>query len=186
MSFSGATGRGTYQSIIAGTAQARKWTKSYFPLAPQLVELRAVDQNLRKLFFVRDKQFDTRAGAGKLINGSFKHVSGARAGQHLALMAEIRKRTLLVARIRRQKAVNNEVIAASVAAGLGDPRDRLVSPDAAAYFQPAKHKYTVAQPNYWQHKTNSYVIPKQNWRRHPELGGITRVHNAMPVPNSHH
>eukprot|EP00744_Colponema_vietnamica_P030694 GILI01048166.1.p1 GENE.GILI01048166.1~~GILI01048166.1.p1 ORF type:complete len:188 (+),score=16.95 GILI01048166.1:59-622(+) len=187
MSFSGATGRGTFQSIIAGTAQARRWSNTYFSLAPQLLELRNIDQEIRKRFFVRDKQFDSRFSAGQALNGSFKHLHFHRQNQHIdEIMPAIRRRTMLLGRIRRQRAINEDIIKTNAAEGRADPRDVLASADAAVYFAPKLHKGTVAQPNYWQHESNSYVVPKVHWRRHPELGGITRVHNELPKYLSQH
>lgn len=175
------SGPASYHATIAGTAVARKWANRYYPLTHELLRMRREDDEIAKAFFVRDKQFDTRFGASESLFGSFKLSKEKRNDIHTNdIMPAIRRRTMVAGTINRQQALNNELIAKAKKDGLPDPREALRTPDAALYFSPKHHTGSVAQPNYWQHPSNLYLVPKANWERHPELGGITRVHNTLP------
>jgi hypothetical protein len=171
----------SFQSTIAGTAVGRKWANRYYPLTQELLRLRKEDAELAKTFFVRDKQFDTRFTASQAVFGSFKHSKAKREAIHLHdIMPAIRRRTMLIRSINRQQTLNNHLSSEARKAGAPEPREALRTPDSTLYFSPRNHVGTVGQPNYWQHPSNIHVVPKANWERHPELGGITRVHNVLP------
>ena len=174
-------GTASFQSTIAGTAIGRKWAAKYYHLTQELLRLRREDQDIAKTFFVRDKQFDTRFQESQPVFGSFKLSKSKRNDIHLNdIMPAIRRRTMLIRSVNKQQALNNQIMAEAKKAGRPDPREALRTPDSALYFSPKNYKGSVAQPNYWQHPSNIHVVPKANWERHPELGGITRVHNALP------
>ena len=216
MSFSGALGRGSYQSVVAGaqskhlrTKTRRKNVQAYYPLGPELIALKEQHQSVQKKFYIRDSIFDNRMKETRKVNGMFKLPPDQRLAYHYQeVMPAIRKRTITMIRVQQQRAINDAILGECISVedpipggapkkGIKirfgnsdtistitydaerDPRAAFVSADANVYFAPMEHQGTNPYPNYWQHETVRHVVPQAVWRRHPEMGGITRVHNVL-------
>jgi hypothetical protein len=173
MSFSGALGRGTYQSVIAGTA--RRATPTYYNSAADLSRLPELQREVQMAFAVRDSVFTPQFPEASPVAGVYRMPSKERRDSHLnRVMPLIRKRTILLERLREQRLRNTEAMG-------GSRVDVSATPDSAAYFAPRRHKATNNWPNFWQHDTMKHVVPDVRWRRRADLGGITRVEDAVPV-----
>eukprot|EP00009_Paramoeba_aestuarina_P013119 CAMPEP_0201533888 /NCGR_PEP_ID=MMETSP0161_2-20130828/54630_1 /ASSEMBLY_ACC=CAM_ASM_000251 /TAXON_ID=180227 /ORGANISM="Neoparamoeba aestuarina, Strain SoJaBio B1-5/56/2" /LENGTH=147 /DNA_ID=CAMNT_0047938199 /DNA_START=61 /DNA_END=504 /DNA_ORIENTATION=- len=140
------------------------------------------ERSVRDNFLVRDKIFDHRMPDGALVNGHFRLTPHKRISWHYdRVMTSIRKRTILQKRVDRQRLINERVIADALQGNSPDPRVLLQSADADAYFKPLKFSGNH-WPNFWHHPTKEHLIPKIEWRRYPQLGGITRVTgNSKPM-----
>lgn len=174
---SGALGRGSYRSVVAGTRRTRLPT--YYPSSLELIELRKAHQEVTRNFLVRDKVFDNKFPGCALANGLFKMVPNRRESFHsVEVMESIRRRTLWMQRVRQQKAINTAILrrcSKEMTPEQMEKRFSYTTADSAAYFHPEVFSGANSWPNFWQHPSQSHVVPKPKWRRVPELGGITRV-----------
>ena len=178
---SGALGLGSYQSVIAGT-HTKSVAASYFPLSNYFIYLMENNQRVRDNFLIRDRIFDNRMPDGALVNGHFRLIPTKRLAWHYdRVMTSIRRRTIIEKRLERQREINAHVLEEAQRLNLSDPRKKITTPDADAYFRPLQ--FTGNHwPNFWQHPTKRHVIPGPEWRRYPNLGGITRViEEAKPM-----
>lgn len=58
---------------------------------------------------------------------------------------------------------------------------------AGAAQQPRLWTTHNAWPNFWQHPSRrDALVPRPKWERHPELGGITRVHSPVSEYSGHY
>ncbi|ORC85673.1 uncharacterized protein TM35_000331300 [Trypanosoma theileri] len=180
---SGALGHGSYRSVVAGTQNASQ-RLTFYPCAYELIQLRRVNKEVIRHFYVRDKIFDNKFPGTALANGLFKFVPNRRESYHIReVMESIRRRSIWMHRIQKQREVN-----AKVAEGLEKQYGKeaaasmlsFATPDSDAYFNPQRYQNVAnAWPNYWQHPSACHVVPKPRWRRVPELGGITRVQDPL-------
>jgi hypothetical protein len=181
---SGALGRGSYRSVVAGVGPRR--IPTYYPCAYELIQLYRANRDVTRSFLVRDKVFDNKFPGTALANGLFKMVPNKRASFHAREVTEaIRHRTIWMQRIQQQRAINASILAD--ARSVLSPEATVArfsygTPDAAAYFSPQTYVGANNWPNYWQHPSTKHVVPRPRWRREPELGGITRVHDAVATP----
>ena len=207
MSFSGALGRGTYQSVIYnagarsrraanafapvpptsdrslpddggghGAARVASSLPRYYPMSQELTQLHDLHRDVLEKFAIRDKVFAPRFAEAAAAKGRFVLTPEARTDYHYQeVMLSIRRRSILLHRIRQQGRINDDAIAQAKARGDKDPREKLITADAVAYFNPSALRYAVAQRNFWQHETQRHLLPRIRWQRHPELGGVTRV-----------
>ena len=174
MSFSGALGRGTYQAVIAGAV--RRSTPSYYAGALELAQLAEAHRDVQRGFAIRDAVFEPLFPEAAPLAGTYRLTPKQREKHHMyTVMRDIRKRTILLTRIRQQRQVNHSI------AETRGAREPELSADAAAYFAPQHNKATNNWPNFWQHQSANHVVPRPQWRRHAELGGITRVQQAPSV-----
>lgn len=183
---SGATGRGTFQSVIAGASKAHA-------AAPRRYHVSAWDHILESIlhrrtqhaFLVRDAVFDAKFPEAAAVNGTFRLTPSQRHAWHSAeVMPAVRRRSIALARLRQQRAVNASLLADPATAAATAAVAAATTADAAAYFAPRQHRGSVTQPDWWKHPTNAALVPRPQWRRHPELGGITRVDTAMQSPST--
>jgi hypothetical protein len=131
------------------------------------VQLLKANDEVYRAFMVRDKIFDCKFPANTKVNGLFKLHPLRRERWHVDnVMPAIRRRTFWMHRIQAQRTRN-----AAATEGL-IPRQ---CADFNCYFRPRQATGTNSWPNFWQHPDAQHVIPKIQWERHPELGGITRV-----------
>ena len=178
MSFSGALGRGTYHSVIAGTSTSLP--KVYHSCANEIAQLNQQHRVVQKMLLIRDAPFNNKFPEAAKMNGLYRLQPKRRHVWQLNnVMTAIRKRSMLLARVRRQQAINAELISEAEKQGQPDPRQKLVTADSAVYFAPKRQTAVNACPNFWQHESQQHVVPKPRWERHPELGGITRVHDTV-------
>ncbi|CCW71155.1 unnamed protein product [Phytomonas sp. Hart1] len=182
---SGALGRGSYRSVVAGTRPNNLPT--YYPCVLELIELHKAHQEVLRLFYVRDRIFDNKFPGCSLANGLYKLVPNKRESFHSKeIMESIRRRTIWMQRIRQQRALNANILdRASKTLSSDEMKARFSykTADADAYFNPLNYTGANNWPNYWQHPTMAHVIPKPRWARVPELGGITRVQDSISVPS---
>lgn len=164
MSFSGALGRGTYQSVISGTRHSA--APSYHHCAGELVRLLELHRNVQTTIAIRDAVFQPRFPEAAKLAGTYRLTPRARREWHTSeVMRQIRKRSILLTRLRQQRRIN-----AKLDAPAASP-----SPDAAVYFAPAQATAVNSWPNFWQHGSRRHVIPAVEWERRADLGGITRT-----------
>ncbi|CCW61039.1 unnamed protein product [Phytomonas sp. EM1] len=182
---SGALGRGSYRSVVAGTRLNNLPT--YYPCALELIELHKTHQEVLRLFYVRDRVFDNKFPGCSLANGLYKLVPNKRESFHSKeIMESIRRRTIWMQRIRQQRALNTTILdRASKAPPSTQVKARFSykTVDSDVYFNPLNYTEANSWPNYWQHPTVSHVIPQPKWARIPELGGITRVQDSILAPS---
>ena len=172
---SGAVGRGTYQSVIAGAVHRSKPT--FYASSWELYLLRVQHRNVKQKIGIRDAVFHNRFPHAAAVNGHFRLTPGERHQWHSEeVMPAIRKRTMLIQRINRQRQLNASIPEAE----LREQMEKLKTPDLALYTNPKAHKGTVAQMDFWNHKEYKHLVPRTRWERHPELGNITRVHDRIP------
>ena len=170
MSFSGALGRGTYQSIVAGTV--RRPTPQYYVSAGELLRLHDAHADVQKSMLIRDAVFDPLFPEAAPVAGTYRLSPEQRKARHLyEVMPAIRKRSIVLSRLRQQRRANDKA---------GAPKPRMTA-DAAAYFAPQQHVGTNCQPNFWQHKASRHVLPNPQWRRRADLGGVTRVEGNLAL-----
>ncbi|RNF19211.1 hypothetical protein TcG_04636 [Trypanosoma cruzi] len=180
---SGALGRGSYRSVVAGTRNVPH-RLTYYPCAYELMQLHKAHKEVIRHFYVRDKIFDNKFPTTALANGLFKFVPNRRESYHMReVMESIRRRSILMHRIQQQRAINAKVVE-ELEKGYGKESATAMlcftTPDSDAYFNPQRYQSVAnAWPNYWQHPSTSHVVPKPRWRRVPELGGITRVQDPL-------
>ncbi|EAN93106.1 hypothetical protein C3747_276g11 [Trypanosoma cruzi] len=180
---SGALGRGSYRSVVAGTRNVPQ-RLTYYPCAYELMQLHKAHKEVIRHFYVRDKIFDNKFPTTALANGLFKFVPNRRESYHMReVMESIRRRSILMHRIQQQRAINAKVVE-ELEKGYGKESAAAMlcftTPDSDAYFNPQRYQSVAnAWPNYWQHPSTSHVVPKPRWRRVPELGGITRVQDPL-------
>lgn len=181
---SGALGRGSYRSVVAGVNPRR--IPTYYSSSYELIQLFRANRAVTRGFLVRDKVFDNKFPAGVLANGLFKMVPNKRQGYHTRELTEaIRHRTIWMQRIQQQRAINAAILEdarSSLTPEAVEARFSYQTPDAAAYFAPQTYAAANNWPNYWQHPTERHVVPRPRWHRVPELGGITRVRDAVATP----
>lgn len=176
MSVSGALGRGSYRSVIAGSAEKRVTKPSYHAGAQELIALHLAHRNVIQNFYLRDKIFDPKFSALAFAKGIFQLSPTKRLYFHNRDLTEsIRRRSIWMQRIQSQRKINAKLVEEAEQRGLPHPAEALRTPDAAAYFRPQDYKGSNSWPNFWQHESTRHVIPVAKWQRHPELGGITRV-----------
>ena len=172
MSFSGALGRGTYQSIIAGTV--RRPAPQYYAGAGELLRMHDAHAAVQKELVIRDAVFDPLFPEAAKLAGTYRLSQEQRKQRHLyRVMPAIRKRTIYLARLREQRRVNAKT-------GAPAPSE-IATPDAASYLAPHLHRATVSQPNFWQHKSSRHLAPNPSWRRRSDLGGATRVEGPIAL-----
>eukprot|EP00760_Papus_ankaliazontas_P007764 PhM_4_TR13512/c0_g1_i1/m.79548 len=182
---SGVLGRGTYQRVISGRP-ATTIRHRYYPQALEQVYLLEVTKNVRHQFLIRDKIWDNRMPDASFVNGHFALTPIDRQNQHYdKVMPAIRERSLLLERLAQQRAINDALEAEAKAQKRPSPKEQFRSPDADAYFRPWNFKGANNWPNFHQHDQYKHVVPKPMWRRHAELGGITRVHDRMMPLTTH-
>ena len=180
MTASGAFGKGTYRSVVAGIADKREFLPSYHACSSELMLLRQAHRAVLKSLYVRDKVMDSKFPENYALNGLFRLTPKRRYAWHFSnVMPNIRRRTIWMNRIQAQRRLNAELTEMAEKNGLPHPSSSLVTPDAAAYFSPQSFQGANNWPNYWQHESMKHVIPKVKWERHPELGGITRVSTSI-------
>jgi len=174
-------------------------------LSPQLqsvcVRLHRQQRKVEQMFMQRDMIFDNKFPETARVNGIFRLTPQQRRDFHYNdIMPAIRKRSILAARVQRQKAVNAEAIKNAELAKLEDPRVDLGTPDSDVYFLSASAQKnnnsnnnnlsltgTNTWPNFWQHPSRKAgCVPNVKWERHPELGDITRAHQTVPEYASHY
>ncbi|KAL7697136.1 hypothetical protein N2W54_008245 [Lotmaria passim] len=181
---SGALGRGSYRSVVAGVNPRR--IPTYYSSAYELIQLYRANRDVTRSFLVRDKVFDNKFPGCALANGLFKMVPNRREGYHAREVTEaIRHRTIWIQRIQQQRAINAAILddaSKELTPAEMTTRFSYQTPDSAAYFSPQKYSAANNWPNYWQHPTEKHVVPRLRWRREPELGGITRVRDAVATP----
>ncbi|KAG5475516.1 hypothetical protein LSCM4_04098 [Leishmania orientalis] len=181
---SGALGRGSFHSVVAGANPNR--IPTYYNAAYELIQLHRAHRDVTRNFLVRDKVFDNKFPGCSLANGLFKMVPNKRDNFHTRELTEsIRHRTIWAQRIQQQRAINTAILEdAKKELSPAQLEDRFSyrTPDAAAYFSPQEYTAANNWPNYWQHPTEKHVVPRPRWRREPELGGITRVRDAVATP----
>lgn len=179
MTASGALGQGTYRAVIAGIADKRDSPHVFHSCANELLMLHQSHRAVLRNFYVRDKVLNSLFPSNSPTNGLFRLVPQRRQQWHMDhVMPSIRRRTLWIARIQAQRRINAGLIDAASKAGMEHPAAALETADAAAYFAPQKFTAANHWPNFWQHSSMRHVIPRAEWERHPELGGITRVSTA--------
>ena len=182
---SGVLGRGTYQTVISGAA-ARLPPHSYYNCARELLELEKCHVDVLKQFYVRDRILDMKLPAGQRAHGHFYLLPMKRRELHLdGVMTAIRKRSLVLMRIRKQRAINQRIVEAQQSEGASNAQGSLATPDSDVYFAPMSVTAYNTWPNFWQHPSECHVIPRVTWQRHKELGGITRVSKSPTLPPSH-
>lgn len=181
---SGALGRGSYHSVVAGVNPRR--IPTYYSSSYELIQLFRANREVTRSFLVRDKIFDNKFPPGALANGLFKMVPNKRQSYHTRELTEaIRHRTIWIQRIQQQRAINAAILddaRKELSPEAMETRFSYTTPDASAYFQPEAYVAANNWPNYWQHPTEKHVVPRPRWRREPELGGITRVRDAVATP----
>ncbi|KEG09297.1 hypothetical protein DQ04_05461020 [Trypanosoma grayi] len=180
---SGALGRGSYRSVVAGTQNAPR-RLTFYPCTYELIQLHKAHREVMRHFLVRDKIFDNKFPGTALANGLFKFVPNRRENYHMReVMESIRRRAIWMSRIQRQRALNAKVEEALEKQHGKEAAMAMLSfttPDSDAYFNPQRYQGVAnAWPNYWQHPSASHVVPKPRWCRVPELGGITRVQDPL-------
>jgi hypothetical protein len=176
MTASGALGKGTYRAVIAGLAEKREFTPKYHTCSTELLMLHQAHRAVLRSFYVRDKILDSKFPSNSRTNGLFRLIPRRRYAWHFAnVMPSIRQRTIWMSRIHAQRKINAELIEAASKSGVEHPAAALATADAAAYFAPQSFAGANHWPNFWQHSSMRHVLPKAQWERHPELGGITRV-----------
>lgn len=182
----GALGRGSYRTVVAGTHMNRLPT--YYPGSLELIELHRAHQEVLRNFFVRDKTFDNKFPGCAMANGLFKMVPNKRENFHSReVMDSVRRRTIWIQRLKQQRAINAAILsraAKELTREQMEARFSYATPDTDAYFNPKSFTAANNFPNFWQHPTTIHVVPKPKWRRAPELGGITRVVEAVTMPSS--
>lgn len=180
---SGALGRGSFHSVVAGTQTRR--IPTYYTSAYELIQLHKAHQEVTRNFLVRDKVFDNKFPGCALANGLFKMVPNRRESFHARELTEsIRNRSIWMQRIQQQRAINASIlnrVAEQFSPAELERHFSYRTPDAGAYFQPQSYTAANNWPNYWQHPTEKHVVPNPRWRREPELGGITRVYDAVAL-----
>lgn len=184
MSGSGALGRGSFHSVVAGVQRSSS-RPTYYHCSYELLQLHKAHLDVLHHFAVRDKVFDNKFPGCAMANGLFKFIPTRRERYHMReLMEAVRRRSIWMTRIANQRAINERILrraahAAGGGSGAGETelakRFSFRTPDADAYFQPASFHAANTWPNFWQHPTQRHVIPQPRWRRVPELGNITRV-----------
>ena len=188
----GALGRGSYQSVLAGT-HTLPVAPQFYPAATERLALMRYESQARYNFLVRDAMFDNKMPDAAMVNGHFRLVPGARMQWHYnRVMASLRRREITRRRIAQQEEINDRVLReeqtknTAKSRGPGPtPIERLRTPDAEAYFDPTKFAGNH-WPNFWQHPSQGHLIPKPQWRRFPELGNITRVIERHKPLTSHY
>ena len=166
---SGVLGKGTYHSIIAGKGSMQP-PKSYHVSYFEEHALKVADQLVKKNFLIRDDVFYNKFPHAAAVNGHFKLTPKERHKWHSEeVMPAIRDRTFIQKRIEAQNEINRSL------GTISDAQLKYKTSDFEAYTNPSAHKGTVRDPNYWQHHTRAHVVPRVEWQRFPELGGITRV-----------
>lgn len=192
---SGALGRGSYHSVIAGTKQ---WSRpTYYSSSYELIQLHKAHLDVLNHFAVRDKVIDNKFPGCSFANGLFKFVPSRRENyHHRELMEAIRRRSLWMTRIQHQRAINAMIIDRARGSAMSKDfqtkqgvrrstlkaRFSFSTPDVNAYIQPDKHTVANTWPNYWQHPTQKHVIPHPRWKRIPELDNVTRVQESFDGP----
>lgn len=186
MSLSGVLGRGSYRSVIAnssgkkGLPRNQPGTETFHACANEMIALNQAHAEVTKLFYVRDRIFDNKSPALAFANGIFKFAPQRRQIFHAQdLTQAIRRRSFWMMRIQRQRAINQALEEQASARGIPQPSSQLKSADADAYFRPKEHKTSVPWTDFWHHPSRQHLVPKPHWERHPELKGITRVHNPV-------
>jgi hypothetical protein len=178
MSFSGALGRGTYHSVIAGSSTALPAV--YHSCANEIAQLDEAHRTVQKKLLIRDGVFNNKFPEAAKMNGMYRLPPKRRNAWHIQeVMPAIRKRSMLLERVRRQQQINAGLVDEAKERGQPDPRAALVTADSAVYFAPLRQTTHNAWPNFWQHPSQRHVVPAPKWERHPELGGITRVHDNV-------
>ncbi|AAZ10119.1 uncharacterized protein TEOVI_000897000 [Trypanosoma equiperdum] len=185
---SGAFGCGSYRSVVAGTQNVPR-RMTFYPSAYELIQLHKAHREVIRHFYVRDKIFDNKFPGNALANGLFKFVPNRRENYHMReLMESIRRRSIWMHRIKQQREINAKVVEnMEVKYGKKAAASMLcfTTPDSNAYFAPHRYQDVAnSWPNYWQHPSVNHVVPKPRWRRHRELGGITRVEDPFAVQAS--
>lgn len=182
---SGALGGGTYRSVVARTRFASLPT--YYNSAYELIQLHRAHKDVLHCFYVRDKVFDNKFPSTAIANGLFKLVPNKRSNYHAReLMEAVRRRTIWIQRIQRQRVINNEILtraAASLTPQEMSNRFSYHTPDANVYFCPTQVTTSNTWPNYWQHPSMLHVVPKPHWLRATHMDGITRVCDPQHKPS---
>lgn len=180
---SGVLGRGTYQSVIAGVQHKVQGSKPvYYTSSWELLLLKEADSLVKKNLMIRDSIFHNKFPHAAAVNGRFKLTPPERHQWHAdEVMPALRKRQFLLEKIYRQRRRNAQMSKEEVQTA----QQEMATPDLALYVAPQNHKYTIAQPNFWQHETKKHLVPSQDWQRHPELGGITRVGRKPELSPQH-
>jgi hypothetical protein len=177
----GARGRGTYHAVIAGTSGFQPPMR-YYPLGRELTKLSVLNDQVREALLIRDQVFQPMFQHAQPVKGHFKLSPARRQTWHMEeVMTAIRRRTMMQQRIQQQQIINQKVIADAKAKGKPDPRQHLVTKDAAHYFAPQQSK-DMAWANWWHHPNRSHLLPKPKWERLPEFGGVTRVRDFAAAP----
>jgi hypothetical protein len=169
MAFSGALGRGTYQSVVAGTVPRR--VPSRYSSASEITRLYGLHRTVLTSLAIRDSVFTPMFPEASPLSSTYRLPPQERTSYHQnAVMRNIRKRSIVLARIQQQRTVNRST-----------PHAPTTSPDAAAYFMPSTNQQTNSWPNFWQHESARHVVPRPVWRRRADLGGITRVETPLAI-----
>ncbi|PWU98340.1 hypothetical protein C4B63_12g390 [Trypanosoma cruzi] len=154
---SGALGRGSYRSVVAGTRNVPH-RLTYYPCAYELMQLHKAHKEVIRHFYVRDKIFDNKFPTTALANGLFKFVPNRRESYHMReVMESIRRRSILMHRIQQQRAINAKVVE-ELEKGYGKESARLC----------------FASPRRILTPTLTHSVIKV-WRMHGQITGSTRV-----------
>nr|CCD16054.1 unnamed protein product [Trypanosoma congolense IL3000] len=161
---SGAFGRGSYRSVVAGTQNDLR-RATFYPCAYELIQLHKAHKEVIRHFYVRDKVFDNKFPGTALANGLFKFVPNRRESYHMReLMESIRRRSIWMHRIKQQREINAKALAMlEQQHGEGFAADAIsfTTPDSDAYFAPQRYQDVAnSWPNYWQHPSVRHVVPK--------------------------
>eukprot|EP00796_Vickermania_ingenoplastis_P000416 gene416-222_t len=182
----GGAGSWSFHSVVAGSTP--RFLPTYYSCSFELLQLHKAHLDVLQHFSVRDKVFDNKFPGFSIANGLFKMTPRRRESYHMKeVMQAIRTRSIWMSRIARQRSINEMIVrraGPTESQGILDNRFSYKTPDADAYFKPLDYRSANTWPNYWQHPSQKYVIPRPSWRRVPELDGITRVQDPVPnIPN---
>jgi hypothetical protein len=208
----GALGHGTHHGVLAGTVHKAPLHHTYYSGIREYSKLMRHQRKLQLLYLTRDAVFDNKFAETARVNGVFRLPVAERRALHMEeIMPALRRRSIHLYRLRRQNDVNARLVQQATQMHADDPRNALVTPDSSMYFMstseqrrlkapvtsssrgvkgpqpPQGHLTHNAWPNFWQHPSRKAAcVPVPRWERHPELGGITRVHDHVAQYSSHY
>lgn len=209
----GALGRGSHHSVVAGITHTAVQQRAYYPLTYELLRLNKQQRLVERGMMLRDAVFNNKFPEAARVNGVFRLTPAQRRDTHYNdVMTAIRKRSIMLRRIERQAAVNAMAMEkaskkdGTEGGALNALQRSLVTPDSDHYFLSTRQQMEKLRdqlqaegrstrrlwtthnlwPNFWQHPTRrDALVPRPHWERHPELGGITRVHAPVSEYSNH-
>ncbi|EPY41599.1 hypothetical protein AGDE_02325 [Angomonas deanei] len=157
---SGALGRGSFHSVVAGTKA--RGIPTFYNSTFELIQLNKAHMEVLRCFSARDKIFDNKFPGTALANGLFKMHPNKRENFHRReLLEAIRLRSIWLERIKKQRSINQALLRdASKALSEQEVQKRFsyVTKDRDLYFSPSTAVNNF--PNFWQHPTEIHVVPK--------------------------